>query len=136
MFLACEMMKVENDSFADIKDWISQVGGFMEKKETKKFLESQFMVNKSIAYLKRVLYMGLLKMVSSGASGLELKHLEVASEESYSLDKKNTNDLLIKDLSVVEICLLVAIKHINQIYDNEPFNFEVFLKKSFKLELF
>ena len=97
----------------------------MEKKETKKFLESQFMVNKSIAYLKRVLYMGLLKMVASGATGLELKHLEVASEESYSLDKKNANDLLIKDLSVVEICLLVAIKHINQIYDNEPFNFEV-----------
>jgi len=123
--LACELMKVENNSFPDSKEWNSQISGFMEKKETKKFLENQFMVNKSIAYLKRILYMGLLKMISSGAAGLESKHLELASEDTYSLDKKNANDLLIKDLSVVEICLLVAIKHINQIYDNEPFNFEM-----------
>lgn len=123
--LACGLVKVENNSFAESKEWNSQIGGFMEKKETKKFLENQFMINKSISYLKRILYMGLLKMISSGAGGLELKHLELASEDSYSLDKKNANDLLIKDLSVVEICLLVAIKHINQIYDNEPFNFEM-----------
>ena len=31
----------------------------------------------------------------------------------------------LRDLSITELCLLIAIKHIEHIYDNEPFNFEM-----------
>lgn len=31
----------------------------------------------------------------------------------------------ITDLSVLEICLLIAIKHHSEIYDHDPFNFEI-----------
>lgn len=31
----------------------------------------------------------------------------------------------ITDLSVLEICLLIAIKHHTEIYDHDPFNFEI-----------
>ena len=31
----------------------------------------------------------------------------------------------LKDLSITELCLLIAIKHLEQIYDYEPFNFEM-----------
>lgn len=36
---------------------------------------------------------------------------------------------LIADLSVLELCLLIAIKHHCDIYDNDPFNFEIILSR-------
>lgn len=41
----------------------------------------------------------------------------------------------IADLSVLEVCLLIAIKHHSEIYDHDPFNFEIIftrLNKFFK----
>lgn len=28
-------------------------------------------------------------------------------------------------LSVLEICLIIAMKHLNEVYDGEPFNFQM-----------
>lgn len=41
----------------------------------------------------------------------------------------NDKTILIMGLSVLEICLLIAIKHHCDIYDNDPFNFEMILTR-------
>ncbi|KAK9505534.1 hypothetical protein O3M35_009563 [Rhynocoris fuscipes] len=44
----------------------------------------------------------------------------------------NCNDArveLLKDLSVLEFCLVIAMSHHNEIYDGDPFNFEMIFKR-------
>lgn len=41
---------------------------------------------------------------------------------------------LYSDLSIMEICLLIAIKHHAEIYDRDPFNFEIILTRYRKFE--
>ena len=125
-----------NDGVDGYEDWNKQVKILMEKKETKDFFEKVFLVDKSITYLKRMLYLSLLRMITIGStSTLEMKHLETSVDNSYThFDKTNASDLQVKDLSIVEICLLVAVKHINEIYDNEPFNFEMVFHEYLKFK--
>jgi len=133
--LAKDLLSLDNNDVDGAEDWNKQVKNFMEKKETKNFFEKVFLENKSITYLKRLLYTSLVRMVSSGSGFLELKHLDMAADNSFTFfDKNNSNDLQVKDLSIVEICLLVAVKHINEIYDNEPFNFEMVFHEYLKFK--
>lgn len=64
----------------------------------------------------------------------------VNNMDSYQLDvnqiQKQCSDLatddcaaMLADLSVLEICLLIAIKHHCEIYDHDPFNFEIILTR-------
>jgi len=106
--------------------WNRAIQTFMKSKDVVKFLEnSVFAYDKSITNLKRVLYLALLNMLESGASKLELTHLVAANDENFASEQTDACDLLIRDLSIVELCLLVAVKHITEIYDGEPFNFEM-----------
>ena len=63
-------------------------------------------------------------MVQSGSSQLELDRLQYALECSSNMEI-NSMTAQLRDLSNTELCLLIAIKHIEHIYDNEPFNFEM-----------
>ena len=54
-----------------------------------------------------------------------MEHLEVAVEQGGDLEPGNSLTALLRDLSITELCLLIAIKHLTQIYDGEPFNFEM-----------
>jgi origin recognition complex subunit 4 len=106
--------------------WNRAVQTFMNSKDVVKFLENGvFAYDKSITNLKRVLYLALLNMLESGATKLELTHLVAANDENFASEQTDACDLLIRDLSIVELCLLVAVKHITEIYDGEPFNFEM-----------
>jgi origin recognition complex subunit 4 len=106
--------------------WNRAIETFMKSKDVVKFLENRvFAYDKSITNLKRVLYLALLNMLESGATKLELTHLVAANDENFASEQTDACDLLIRDLSIVELCLLVAVKHITEIYDGEPFNFEM-----------
>jgi origin recognition complex subunit 4 len=106
--------------------WNRAIQTFMKSKDVVKFLENGvFAYDKSITNLKRVLYLALLNMLESGATRLELTHLVAANDENFASEQTDACDLLIRDLSIVELCLLVAVKHITEIYDGEPFNFEM-----------
>lgn len=111
----------------EFTSWNNMVKALMAKSSVRTFFEKQvFAVNKSIANLKRILYLALLNMLESGAATkLELSHLSGANDENFASERTDAGDLLIRDLSIVELCLLVAVKHISDIYDNEPFNFEM-----------
>lgn len=57
---------------------------------------------------------------------------ELSVEDFLEEYKNMTLDdkiLIFEDLSVLEICLLVAMKHHSQIYDNNPFTFEMIITR-------
>jgi len=109
----------------EFSGWDKSVKDFLAKKPVRRFIEQKiFTVDKSIRSLKTFLYQALGKMVQSQCSQLELDHLQTALDCSSNMEVNSMTSQL-RDLSITELCLLIAIKHIEHIYDNEPFNFEM-----------
>lgn len=50
-------------------------------------------------------------------------------EEELSIFEKDDLVQTVQDLSVLELCLLIAMKHHSEIYDLQPFNFEMILTR-------
>lgn len=106
-------------------DWDKQVKKFLDSQDMRKFFNDLVKVNKSIKSLKKLLYLVILDMVKNEQMQLKLEHFQQARDKSYEMLAHNALTSQLKDLSITEICILIAIKHILQIYDNEPFNFEM-----------
>jgi len=116
------LLVLESDEFAG---WNKSARDFIAQKSVIKFVDQKiYKVDNSIRNLKKVLYQALVKMVQSGSSQLQMEHLQYALESSNNMEVNSMINQL-RDLSITELCLLIAIKHIEQIYDNEPFNFEM-----------
>ena len=119
------MEQVLTLSETDFSSWNSAVKTFLGTKSVRKMIEQKvYSVDNSFRHLKLVLLQACVSMVSAGLSDLSLEHLEAAVDQAGSLEVNSLSDQL-RDLSVTELCLLIAIKHLEQIYDNEPFNFEM-----------
>ncbi|XP_040575011.1 origin recognition complex subunit 4 [Lepeophtheirus salmonis] len=82
----------------------------------KKLLESIFSLRRDIGYLEQVLVFGHGFDKNDISKGLlkSLNHMNVEYEAS-----------IISDLTLLEITLLIASKHIQFIYDGQSFNFEM-----------
>jgi len=122
MNMMTDLLTLDTEEFTS---WNKSVKEFVAKKNIQKFVEQKvYSVDNSIRNLKKFLYQALVKMVQSGNSQLELEHLQFALECSNNSEVNSITNQL-RDLSITELCLLIAIKHIEHIYDNEPFNFEM-----------
>jgi origin recognition complex subunit 4 len=116
------LLVLESEEFAG---WNKSSRDFIAQKSVIKFVDQKiYNVDNSIRNLKKVLYQALVKMVQSGSSQLQMEHLQYALESTNNMEVNSMTNQL-RDLSITELCLLIAIKHIEQIYDNEPFNFEM-----------
>jgi len=109
----------------DSGDWDCNVHQLLSSPAAKQLLESFYNVNKSLAALKKLLYFAVVLMVKSCDEKLEVEHLKSARETCLDVESNNSETNQILDLPILELCLLIAIKHLTQIYDNEPFNFEM-----------
>ncbi|XP_031226041.1 origin recognition complex subunit 4 isoform X3 [Mastomys coucha] len=83
-------------------------------------LQKHFSVNKNLQSLHMLLMLALNRVTVShpfmtSADLMEAQHL-------CSLDSKAN---IVHGLSVLEICLIIAMKHLNDIYEEEPFNFQM-----------
>ncbi|XP_034350317.1 origin recognition complex subunit 4 isoform X2 [Arvicanthis niloticus] len=83
-------------------------------------LQKHFNVNKNLQSLHMLLMLALSRVTVShpfmtSADLMEAQHL-------CSLDSKAN---IVHGLSVLEICLIIAMKHLNDIYEEEPFNFQM-----------
>jgi origin recognition complex subunit 4 len=56
---------------------------------------------------------------------------EAFLEQIQQLEKDETVQVL-QDLSVLELCLIISMKHHCDIYDNQPMNFEMVLNRYLK----
>lgn len=85
-----------------------------------KSLQTFYDLKKSIASLKSLSFQLVCKL-NANHTKIEVDDVTKLIDQLISGDKAK----LIAGLSVLEICLLIAIKHHCDIYDNEPFNFEI-----------
>lgn len=109
--------------------WNAQVRALLSTDAASKVFESAYAVEKSMSSLKRLLHLSVVFMALDGGQELQIKHLRSAAQKTITPEASETLSSQINDLSVLELCLLVAIKHLSQIYQGEPFDFEtVFLE--------
>jgi origin recognition complex subunit 4 len=106
-------------------DWDSDIQELFDSPAVVKLMDAFYAVNKSLAAVKKLLYLAVILMMKSGAGKLELVHLKSAKDSCLDVESSNSETNQILDLPILELCLLIAIKHLTQIYDNEPFNFEM-----------
>lgn len=124
----------END-YADLirKDfvtkWNKEINGLRSKKDIRNDLEWLFDHNETLAVQKSLLYrivssideLNEEKCVISASKMVALIHHIIIDDYV----QKNTKVDLLCDLSILELSLVIAIKHHNDIYDGDPFNFEI-----------
>lgn len=122
--LTARLLKLDEDA-EDSTTWNSHVEATLKKKEIAKFFNKVFEFDKTITFAKRVLYLTLLNMAEKNENELSLAHLEAGLEATGCTLSSDPIASTVRDLSILEICLLIAVKHICEIYDNEPFNFEM-----------
>lgn len=104
-----------------VNDWNQHILKLVESEKVVKALEQFSESNFSIGSLKFLLFHLVAKLGES--------HKTISDKEVIRLCDSSVRDddkvTLMKGLSVLEVCLLIAIKHHCDIYDNDPFNFEM-----------
>ncbi|XP_013201457.1 origin recognition complex subunit 4 isoform X3 [Microtus ochrogaster] len=100
--------------------WNENTQCLSEDSTVREVLQKHFNVNKNLRSLHMLLMLALNRVTvshpfMSSADLMEAQHL-------CNLDSKAS---IVHGLSVLEICLIIAMKHLNDIYEEEPFNFQM-----------
>ncbi|NXL21997.1 ORC4 protein, partial [Setophaga kirtlandii] len=107
-----------NESFA--QKWNNNVQHLSEDRTVQAVLQNLFHHTKDLRSLH-----SLLMLASSAVTVhhplLTAADLQEASRQHSTDSKAN----IVHGLSVLEICLIIAMKHLNEVYDGEPFNFQM-----------
>lgn len=121
-----------------ITKWNKEVNGLRTKKEVISDLEALFDHNGTLAVQKMLLFRIIAaidalhepKCVISTSKMAAIIHRIIADDYLNNNSKVD----IVRDLSVLELSLLIAIKHHNDIYDGDPFNFEIILTRLHKFQ--
>lgn len=108
-----------------ITEWNKSIDQLTKKEKVISSLENMFEMNVSIACFKLFLFQIVSKLSNEERFIKENDIVNLAEHLLFDDDKVK----LIQGLSVLEICILIAIKHHCEIYDNDPFNFEMILTR-------
>ncbi|XP_072469268.1 origin recognition complex subunit 4 isoform X2 [Notamacropus eugenii] len=100
--------------------WNEAVQCLSEDKNVKEVLLKHFHASKDLRSLHMLLMLALSHITSSRPFIIPTDLIE--ANHSCSMDSKAN---IVHGLSVLEICLLIAMKHLNDIYQDEPFNFQM-----------
>merc|ERR1719270_484263 len=114
--------------------WDKEVKELLTTDAFANLIDSVYDIEKSLTVLKRILHSALTSMSKNSSEHLEVVHLESAVKEVAMFETSNTLSSQIADLSIMELCLLIAIKHLSQIYEGEPFNFEMVFHEYLKFK--
>lgn len=104
-----------------IARWNNSVGKLVKNDTFLRSLEDYFSADSSIGMLKMLLLREISKLSESRD---QIKANDFSKNIDHILSD-NPMVKLITGVSVLEICVLVAIKHHCAVYDNDPFNFEI-----------
>ncbi|XP_045415453.1 origin recognition complex subunit 4 isoform X2 [Lemur catta] len=100
--------------------WNESVQCLSEDRNVREVLQKHFNVSKNLRSL-HMLLMLTLSRVTASRPFMSAADLMEASQ-LCSMDSKAN---IVHGLSVLEICLIIAMKHLNDIYEEEPFNFQM-----------
>ncbi|NWX38341.1 ORC4 protein, partial [Notiomystis cincta] len=107
-----------DESFA--QKWNNNVQHLSEDKAVQDVLQNLFQHTKDLRSLHLLLMLAV--------SALTVHHpLPTAADlqEARRQHRGDSKANLVHGLSVLEICLIIAMKHLNDVYDGEPFNFQM-----------
>ncbi|NXP86133.1 ORC4 protein, partial [Passerina amoena] len=107
-----------DESFA--QKWNNNVQHLSEDKTVQDVLQNLFHHTKDLRSL-HLLLMLACSAVTVHHPLLTAADLQEASRQHSTDSKAN----IVHGLSVLEICLIIAMKHLNEVYDGEPFNFQM-----------
>lgn len=121
-----------------ITKWNKEITGLHGKKEFVEDIEALFDHNLTLAVQKTL----LLRIVSAiddlneSKCSITTAKMAAIAHRIISDDYLNSNAKvdIMRDLSILELSLVIAIKHHNDIYDGDPFNFEIILTRLHKFQ--
>ncbi|XP_008694110.1 origin recognition complex subunit 4 isoform X3 [Ursus maritimus] len=91
-----------------------------EDRSVREVLQKHFNVSKNLRSLHMLLMLALNRVTTSHPFVTAADLME--ANQLCSMDSKAN---IVHGLSVLEICLIIAMKHLNDIYEEEPFNFQM-----------
>ncbi|XP_044294153.1 origin recognition complex subunit 4 [Varanus komodoensis] len=100
--------------------WNKNIQSFLEDKKVQDVLQNQFHYNKDLRSVSMLLMFAL--------SSITVSHPYITVSdllEASRLCRMDSRANIIHGLSVLEFCLIIAMKHLNDIYEGEPFNFQM-----------
>ncbi|XP_062972644.1 origin recognition complex subunit 4 [Elgaria multicarinata webbii] len=100
--------------------WNKNIQSLLEDKKVQDVLQNQFYYSKDLRCISMLLMLALSNITVSHAY-ISVSDLLEASRRCRMDSKAN----IIHGLSVLEFCLIIAMKHLNDIYEGEPFNFQM-----------
>uniref|UniRef100_A0A1A9WBB4 Origin recognition complex subunit 4 n=1 Tax=Glossina brevipalpis TaxID=37001 RepID=A0A1A9WBB4_9MUSC len=102
--------------------WNNHIDTLLQHTNVKQALQNLFEFDVSEAGLKIFIFRLIAQLQNCPGKN------EITSEQITQLMSSYSNDSKVEilcGLSVLEICLIIAIKHHSEIYDRDPFNFEI-----------
>ncbi|KAM9836286.1 origin recognition complex subunit 4 [Aulostomus maculatus] len=111
------------DDFPDARfaqEWNNSVESLCEDKLVEEVLQRHFNSSKDFRSMHRLLML-CLSHVSVVNPAIKPADLVEASRMCLSDAKANT----LHGLSILELCLIIAMKHLNDVYEGEPFNLQM-----------
>ena len=100
------------------REWNAHIQQLLKAADVHKTLRRLFATNSTIGSLKQFLYTVLALMEEKKLTNDHL--LEVLNEQNSPPEVS-----LLSGLSVLEMCVLIAVKHVLFLYEDQPFNFEM-----------
>eukprot|EP00069_Balaena_mysticetus_P014636 bmy_01634T0 len=97
-----------------------KVQSLSEDRSVQEVLQKHFNVSKNLRSLHMLLRLALNRVTPSQPFMTAADLTE--ANQLCSVDSKAN---IVRGLSVLEICLIIAMKHLNDIYEEEPFNFQM-----------
>ncbi|XP_047403353.1 origin recognition complex subunit 4 isoform X2 [Sciurus carolinensis] len=91
-----------------------------EDRSVREVLQRHFNISKNLRSLHTLLMLALTRVTVSHPFLTAADLME--ANQLCSMDSKAN---IVHGLSVLEICLIIAMKHLNDIYEEEPFNFQM-----------
>ncbi|XP_078183984.1 origin recognition complex subunit 4 isoform X4 [Callithrix jacchus] len=100
--------------------WNENVQCLSEERSVQEVLQKHFNISKNLRSLHMLLMLSLNRVTASHPFMTAIDLMEAS--QLCSMDSKAN---IVHGLSVLEICLIIAMKHLNDIYEEEPFNFQM-----------
>ncbi|XP_066431282.1 origin recognition complex subunit 4 [Eleutherodactylus coqui] len=102
------------------EEWNSNLQVLLENKIVEDVLQKQFNSSKDMRSLHTLLHLALCRV------NVSHPHLNAADfVEASRLRSLDSKANILHGLSVLEMCLVIAMKHLQDVYSGEPFNFQM-----------
>ncbi|XP_013107998.1 origin recognition complex subunit 4 [Stomoxys calcitrans] len=109
------------------ESWNKHIAGLVKNASVTKALQAVFDFDISQAFLKSFIYRLVAHINNAAPMSAQITAESISQlAASYEIDDKVE---LLCGLSVLELCLVIAIKHHSEIYDRDPFNFEIIFSR-------